>query len=228
MRLHRLALALAALALVALVAVFVFNIGPNGTVATRSLPAQPAVQAAQSAEDGRNVAVKVHGSWTIEVRDAAGTTVSRTQFENALQSHGALVLAQILGRSWSTGLWTVFLQGSPGPCLVGSAGTGCAVGEAADGHVQTYYSKNLTLSAPTTGTNANKLVLSGSATAQEDSDISSVGTTQGACRATEPPSNPCPISDATTSDLFSYADLPSPVQVVTGQQIIVTVVFSFQ
>ena len=228
MRLHRLALALAALTVVALVAVLVFNVGSGGTVATQSLPTQPTVQAAQAVEDGRNVAVQIHGSWTIEVRDASGTTVSRTQFENALQPSGAFVLAKILSRTWSAGLWHVYLQGSPGPCLFGTAGQSCFVTEASDGRTQGYVFKTLTASAPTTGTNANKLVLSGTATAQEDSDISSVATEQEPCRAAEAPSTPCPLGDVTDQHIFSYAGLPSAVQVVTGQQIIVTVVFTFQ
>lgn len=228
MRLQRLALALAALSIVALVAVLAFSVGSGGSVATQSLPTQPTVQAAKAAEDGRNVAVKVHGSWTIEVRDASGTTVSRTQFENALETKGATILANILSRTWSTGLWSVGLQGNPGPCLSGTSGTGCSVAEAADGRLQGYISKTLTVSAPTTGTNANKLVLSGTALAQEESDISSVNTAQSPCRANEPPSNPCPIGDVTGGEPFSFADLPTPVHVVTGQQILVTVVFTFQ
>ena len=227
MRLHRLALALAVLTIVALVAILAFNVGSGGTVATQSLPTQPTVQAAQAAEDGRNVAVQIHGSWTIEVRDASGATVSRTQFENALQANGAMVLSKILSRTWSTGLWHIHLNGNPGPCVFGTSGTSCFVTEATDGRTQGVI-KTLTVSAPTTGTNANKLVLSGTATAQEDSDISAVGTEQEPCTPGEAPSNPCPIGDVTGNGLFSYANLPTAVQVVTGQQIIVTVVFTFQ
>lgn len=228
MRLHKLALALAALTIVTLVAVLVFNVGSGGTVATQSLPTQPTVQAAQAVEDGRNVAVQIHGSWTIEVRDATGTTVSRTQFENALQTKGATVLSKILSRTWSTGLWHVYLYGNPGPCLFNGSGSPCMITEAPDARTQGYIFKTLTVSAPTSGTNANKLVLSGTATAQNDSDISAVATEQEPCQAIEAPSSPCPIGDVTTNGPFSEATLPTAVQVVTGQQIIVTVVFTFQ
>ncbi len=59
---------------------------------------------------GPSEGIKVHGHWTIEVREPDGTLVSRTEFENALapdmgQGSGAQFLTRLLSRDAAVGKW---------------------------------------------------------------------------------------------------------------------------
>jgi hypothetical protein len=85
--------------------------------------------------------------------------------------------------------------------------------------------KTLTVSQPDTGTNANKLVLSGTATAQINGTIKDVGTYMTALEGTLPPSS----TYIGNWGEFTHTILPSTswVPVSTGQQIVVNVVISF-
>src|SRR6476620_1907130 len=75
------------------------------------LGSQPAARAASDAPQGgaQNEGIKVHGRWTIDVKNADGSVVSHHEFQNALDSFGATALAQMLGRLKSTGVWGVGL-----------------------------------------------------------------------------------------------------------------------
>jgi hypothetical protein len=87
--------------------------------------------------------------------------------------------------------------------------------------------RNLTFSVPTAGTNANKLVLQGTATTQVDGSINFVET--NVLLYAPPLTHPTcgDTTGETTSVVLSQANLATAVNVVTGQSILVTVAFNF-
>ena len=78
---------------------------------------------------GASQGIKVHGHWTIEVRNQDGSLVSRSEFENALAPDrgvggGATLLAQILGSKQVPGTWGIRFHSNGvntvfGPCQGG-------------------------------------------------------------------------------------------------------------
>jgi hypothetical protein len=71
-----------------------------------------------------NTGVKVHGHWTIVVRNPDGTVTDRRDFENSLAFGGAYLLQNILGGTVTPGAWAISLgaqlPGNTGPCSVGT------------------------------------------------------------------------------------------------------------
>ena len=88
--------------------------------------------------------IKVHGQWTIEVRETDGTLVSRHEFENELTDCGAAILAGVLATVGDFGRWLVVLDlGKDSPRIELEEGNG------------------LNITFPTIGRDAGKMVLSG-------------------------------------------------------------------
>jgi hypothetical protein len=142
--------------------------------------------------------IKVHGHWTIEVRNPDGSLASRHVFENALQANGAEFLASRLSGALSPFTWRVVLSNSDPnerPCLLVDAPWACIVDPAA---------AIVPSAAPGT------VELSGFVTARRNGSIASVESyTQ------------YPIMT------FSARDLSTAVPVSAGQIIQFKVVFSF-
>ena len=182
--------------------------------------------AAAEARQESTSSVKVHGHWTIEVRNPDGTLAEHREFENALIGSGASVLAKVLARVERAGVWMVQLLGV-GPCsIAGGVASECIVIEApppANPPTLTdpfYLFRNLTVTVPTSGPNLGRVVLAGHATATSSDGgllINKVATWQNTC---ELPTGVCYGSS------FSEKSIP-PLPVVKGQIIQVTVVLSF-
>lgn len=199
---------------------------------------QPVVAAAQQAAAPSSgvptEGIKVHGRWTIEVRNTDGTLASRTEFNNALA--GGANLSRLLARMTSVGKWVVTLMGPPGattgPCgspVSPIASNACLVTESGSGLTAApSVFETLTVSVPgTEEPNEGKFVLRGTATARENASVGTVATRFAACAASIPPSTPCNFSSSSASPLTSTT-LATPIAVSTDQQIQVTVVISFQ
>ena len=160
--------------------------------------------------------VTVHGQWTIIVRNKHHKIVARRHFENALVPSGAAVLARLLSRASGAGSWGV------------NIGFGAIVDSINTATDSPPFYKNLTVTAPTSGPDANKVVLSGTATPSSDTTINNVDTYLGEC--TGPPTAGC-VSPA--SSQFTHKALdglngdPAAVPVAAGQQVAVTVKLSF-
>jgi hypothetical protein len=160
--------------------------------------------------------VTVHGQWTIVVRNKQHKIVARRHFENALVSSGAGLLARLLTRASAAGSWGV---------NIGFGAIIDSINSAPDG--PPFY-KNLTVTAPTSGPDANKVVLAGTATPSSDTTINAVDTYLGEC--TGPATAGC-VSPASTQ--FTHKALdglngdPAAVPVAAGQQVAVTVKLSF-
>jgi hypothetical protein len=152
---------------------------------------------------GPTEGIKVHGHWTIEVREPDGTLVSRREFENSLQGAGPTILAELLAKVGTISYWKISMPdnlcrrgtGAPDWCEVVEPGT------PPTGDLKQF--PNLTVSISGNGT-----LLSGSFTADFDGQITRVAT-------------------AVVTRIFSAATLTAPVPVSAGQVVQVKVIFSF-
>jgi hypothetical protein len=218
--------------------------------------AQPAAQPGQTAPSSKPAAkgthegIKVHGHWTIEVRNPDGTLVTHREFENSLTpfgNGGAQLLAALLSRTLTTGGWAVFLtNGGGGQITIAEAGsTGAAqcATLASDFPTAVGCSTNLSVTPQLTlsggqlsGTGT--LTFGGSAVVFQGfpSVINQVTTQNFACSISSSPA----ACTTTTADLGSlngfaltYRMLdgqngdPAAVPVSVGQTVAVTVVISF-
>jgi len=76
--------------------------------------------------DGSHVGIKVHGHWTIEVRNPDGTLVTHREFENSLGSDGGIVLAKCLVKNCFITQWQIAIDGSGGctpTCVINAVAT---------------------------------------------------------------------------------------------------------
>jgi hypothetical protein len=190
-----------------------------------TLSPAPAARAGEGeARRGTRQGIKVHGHWTIDIKNPDGSLVSHHVFENSLAS-GAVSLPQILARTLVPGAWTVVLQpGTSGlrkPCPHHRLGS-CRIGESGEQF------NTLTVDVPASGPSAGKLVLSGHATAEAEGDVFEVYTELGLCPATTLPAV-CATSakGGTESPRFTWHSLPTPIVALANQIIQVTVVISF-
>lgn len=93
--------------------------------------AAPAAQTGQPAPKGAHGGIKVHGHWTIEVRNPDGELASHTEFENSLTTTGTSVLNGFLLGSQVPGGYTVVLgtngseQNGPCPMVPLTGSTAC-------------------------------------------------------------------------------------------------------
>jgi len=204
-------------------------------------PVQAQQVPASSPRGGPKEAIKIHGYWTIDVRNPDGTLVKHIEFENALTPHGASELARILARVSTPGLWEIRLtntNSSADPWAQPGV-TGGVILEPSPSAVATARQAiTLTVSSPQAGPNAGQLVLSGNITADHAGAIDKVQTESMSCASTILP-NLCQNNQANDAGIFTEKTLDQPVNgacpanavcavnVVAGQIIQVTVVISF-
>lgn len=183
---------------------------------------------AEDQTDGTNEGIKVHGSWTIDVLEQDGTLVSHTEFENALETTGSDLLSSVLGHDAGLGKWYLFLDGVLGdrPCNTSlGIGSNCSIQEGVFGPFPNS-TGGLLVEAPTTGTNAGKLVISGAIDAANDSNITTVETTVYSCATTSTPAEYLTCGSGASTP-FTSASLSPTVAVLEGQSIQINVVISF-
>jgi hypothetical protein len=205
-------------------------------------PNPPSAKTAQSpgnaAQEGRgahNEGIKVHGRWTVDIRNPDGSLVSHNEFENSLSSGGAGLLPQLLARKVNLAFWQVILVSVKPAGYVGGDGAGnvgvcdyngdtsklypCYIAEPGSANIANsgYGFLNLTVSVPTSGANAGALVLAGNAKAALAGAVSTVKTW-----AIFKDSG----GNLSGGEITSH-DLAQPINVQPGQSIDVTVVISF-
>lgn len=175
----------------------------------------PSKRTPASQGSGQKEGIKVHGHWTIDVRNPNGKLVTHHEFENALVPSS--VLASLLGRVNVVGKWGIVL-GNP-------AGDPC--GETTPGGMNWYLPCSIDESPGTLRVTADgsALVLTGSVTAVFNSSIKYVKTHLGVCTANVTP-GVC-LSSAFTDFPMTAATLAQPVPVTAGQIIQVTVTITF-
>lgn len=162
--------------------------------------------------------IKVHGAWTIEIRDH-GRTVRTARFHNELTSKGAETLVGLLARKSTAGQWMIGL--TPQLCGTSAAPAYCWIDESGGTISQTH---TVVVSTPDTGADAGKLVLKATLVATLDNSITTVQTGLTECPPTVAPATGCAASSAF---LFSRRDLAAAIPVVAGQQVLITVKYSF-
>jgi len=220
-----------ALALAFMLAVAVLSTGSEAA-AEASSEGGSAGQAAPSQAGDQAEGIKVHGHWIVEVRDPDGSLVERQEFDNALLQSGSQILTRILGRDQSVGNWTLRTLSQSSPVCENPAGTPidtCFIAEPGDpfAAAQNHYFE--TLSVGISGSAPFSLNLSGYLTAQRDGTIESVFSVVNSCGSATAP-DACvgaaaPIFEQ--QSVLTFTNLPSPVAVLTGQQVLVNVVISF-
>ena len=192
--------------------------GPEGASAGEAASGQAGAQV-----EG----IKVHGHWTIEVRDPDGTLVERREFDNAIASSGNMILTNILGRNKTVGNWQIWTvsQGASEVCEDPAATphANCHIAEAGDpGATNNNFFETLSVSA---SSDPSSLNLSGYLIAQRDGSIYSVNTVVFTCDGDVAP-DAC-VGTSGSSAWVTDTILPSPVPALTGQQVLVNVVISF-
>ena len=193
-------------------------------LASGVLAAALATPVAAAEKQATGEGIKVHGHWTIEVRNADGTLGSRRDVENALvvsQTGGASLLAGFLANHYSDPIWTVSLYGpnTTGPCRHDDTPQfPCRITEERAPSSGTEYSKNLVLGLPMgSGPQPRPLgtlELSGSATAADDASIVLVDSSWY-------------VAARNQFGSFTAKSLSPAIEVRAGQIIHVRVVFSF-
>ena len=193
---------------------------------SESEPKQVSADADQSS--GPVEGIEVHGQWTIEVEEEDGRFVSLREFDNALV--GGVSLAELLAHEHQIGSWFFQLAGS-------GAGEPCNDNQGVDRACQSWEQttggatglaqnfSDLLVEVPDSGVNADKLVLSGSITIANTTQIISVGTHYLKCNTSTSPVDALACSGPAATITHTN---PSPwIDVQAGQVVNVTVVISF-
>ncbi|RSK28301.1 hypothetical protein EJF36_16330 [Bacillus sp. HMF5848] len=165
--------------------------------------------------EGQQEGIEVHGNWTIEILNEDGSIANKKSFENALAG-GEKVIAEVLTRQSTPGSWSIWLSGTNGPCETDNgAPQPCSI-----------YEPQLNITVPSSGENEDKIVLSGTTTAEIDHFINQVGTFIGTCGPDVAPED----CSSNPSSWFTrhYMDSSDSISVSAGQQVNVTVVLSFE
>jgi hypothetical protein len=191
--------------------------------AQQKVAATDATAAREKPTSGRIEGIKVHGHWTITVRNADGSVASRNEFENSLNpSTGSAALSQMLGRTATPGLWSIDVV------AVDSAGSQLTIFlfEAASTVPAGFSSfKGLLVSADAAG-----LHLSGTAKAviaQPTGTIAAVNTQLYTCPATAAPAAPCSDANLNYKQITSRTLSPQiPIQQNQSIDVTVTITFS--
>lgn len=206
-------------------------------------PAKAETAPAVESKGGPKEGIKVHGHWTIDVRNPDGTLVSHREFENAMTPYGRseLVLLMIRQTVWST--WQVRLFGTACRDQNGVAGHDCVIDEPVNSGSQF---PNLKIGGGTSCTSpcgpfGDTFRLSGTATvdlggSSPNGTITGVGTfLHGECAPNVSPvqcvSATAPrngnVFDFTATPLLDSSGQPAPLTVGQGRIIQFTVDISF-
>jgi len=227
----------------------------NGAAPSR-LPATHAAIAGDGDKTGQKPAtgisqgVKMHGHWTIDIKNPDGTLAQHHEFENSIQYDGQNYLVGLLSGYASAGAMGIYFtaqSGGTAPCaaeynfcaIVPSLSTAPGIGICGS----YYCAPGLTIT-PTFGVGPT-LKLSGSITANEAGTIGTVATTMNGCGQTGLAFGTYPTAMSTVSPASCFASTAtgvgggsdfggtmtsasiSPISVANGQVIQVTVVLSF-
>jgi hypothetical protein len=155
------------------------------------------------AQSGQSEGVKVKGHWTIEVRNPDGSLANRVEIQNALTPDGSRMLARVLAEHYA--LTRYSLNGR-------SAGTAPCAGVSQC----TIAEPPRTLRAVPGGFAA---VMEGQVTANQNGTIDEVSTGFVFCSVD--------LGLLCDAGIFSRATLATPVNVVAGQIVQISVAYTF-
>ena len=202
---------------VAAVAVFVVALAAAAAVGAFAF--STADRGAARAPDG----ITVRGDWKVTVKNPDGRVVRVRRFHNAF--NGASTIAPILAHASSTGRYWLTLSDASGagqnPCGdPASSASSCFLFEADDpnGSIPFWFG-NLTVTTPS----STQLVITGEIEATRNGSFNNVRMLLSRCSNTTAPNVCHPGSYGN----WSSHTLSSPISLVTGQQAIVTVTYTF-
>jgi hypothetical protein len=189
-------------------------------------------------DDASHQGIKLHGHWIIDVKNPDGTLAAHRDFQNALQFDGEQLLLGLLSGDAVAGGYEVFFTsptGQTSPCTSGQYPF-CVIVQSTTaspgvfGCANYYCVTGLTLTS-TFGAGAS-MKLAGNLTAPGAGVIGSVGTGFNACGSQAAPVtniSPATCASATTGALGGTMTLANitPISVVAGQIIQITVTFTF-
>jgi len=206
----------------------------------KSVPlAQPAVQVkpssatAEPASRGKHEGIKVHGHWTIEVRNPDGKLVSHTEFENSLVTAGPMtgsaLLTDLLGGTRTGGGWEINLATPNASLRIFQPNSPSA-------EICNYAACSPNLSVVVgTAQNPGTLTFSGSVVVPaSQTSITVVQTDTWACIPTVLPAACATLSLADINSgnagnfILTQANLSPPITVTPGQVVQAAVTISFQ
>lgn len=167
-----------------------------------------AASAGSAQEKGKGEGIKVHGHWTIDVKNPDGTLASHHEFENALVQSGQSGLSAVLAHTATVVGWSVSLKYSNPYTLT------TRIFEPPVGYFVPGGFPNLTV----TTSNPQQVVLQGSGQAGDPDSIVSVQTILTV---------QLPNVQGLTDYPFSQRALPQPIAIQSNQFVQVTVVLSF-
>jgi len=225
------------------------NAAPSRPPAALTEIAAASEESAQKPASGINQGMKVHGHWTIDIKNPDGTLAQHHEFENSIQYDGQNYLVGLLSGYASPGAMGIYFtsNGGTAPCaatynfcaIVTSLTTAPAVNLCGN----YYCAPGLTIT-PTFGVGPT-LKLAGSITANEAGTIGTVATTMNGCGQTGLAFGAYPTAISTVTPAACYISTASgagtgnvfggtmtstsitPISVANGQIIQVTVVLSF-
>jgi hypothetical protein len=179
-------------------------------------------QATASAPEGSEVGVVIHGDWNVTVKNGDGTVAQEHSFHNDF--NGASTIAPILAHQRATGRYWLTLSDQSGagqnPCGdPAAAASSCFVFEADDpnGSVPFWFG-NLTVTSTSGQVGVTATII-----ATRAGQFNHVRMLLSTCAGTATPNDCHPGSYGN----FSTRTLPAPISVVAGQQILVTVTYTF-
>lgn len=172
----------------------------------------------ESSAAGAPDGIAVTGDWEITVKNRDGSVARVHRFQNAFD--GASNIAPILAHASATGRYWLTLSSTAGTHPCGDAGpAACFIFEDDDPNASvTGFFGGLTVANP-----IGQIVITGEVEATRDGDFNHVRMLLSRCVNTTAPSACHPGAYGQ----FSSRTLPAPVSLVTGQQAIVTVTYTF-
>ena len=84
----------------------------------------PTLSSAVPTQGGFSNSIQEHGAWTLQVVNPDGSLGEVVHAENSLDPGGAALLAAILSRNDSFGVWTGWVDGGPNPTDISPCGNG--------------------------------------------------------------------------------------------------------
>ncbi len=163
--------------------------------------------------------IHVSGEWTIVVNNPDGTEARRHSFKNALLPVGARFLAFYMAGINTAGPMIVDLSSfsETSPCTIGF----CRIGEP-DASFSGMIANTLDKSVPSDGENADRVVLQGTYTAEQDGVINNVTAGMGACTSDVAPDDCTGVTLA-----FMTGTSIAPIAITGGQIVQIEVVLGF-
>ncbi len=199
--------------------------------------AETAALVADDSANGASQGITVHGDWKIRVLEPGGKLVEERRFRNALTDTGTKFLSRALVQQHSLGGLSIVLDGSlitnqpcvhpvigPSPCTISYVDQN--LGFANEGDPPNYRTLIATVEA-IEGTNTERVVLRGTATAMADGVVARVRTGLFGCNPSTVTTAECGVTTGgIITGPFTLTDI-TPMSVVEGHLIQAEVAISF-